>query len=30
MGATAADLFFGLKRRIEAPAHRFVEQVRGS
>lgn len=29
-GATAADLFFGLKRRIEAPAHRFVEQVRGA
>lgn len=28
-GSTAADLFFGLKRRIEAPAHRFVEQVRG-
>jgi phenylacetic acid degradation operon negative regulatory protein len=30
MGATAADLFFGLQRRIEAPAHRFVEQVRSS
>lgn len=29
MGVRAADLFFGLKRRIEAPAHRFVDAVRG-
>jgi phenylacetic acid degradation operon negative regulatory protein len=28
-GARAADLFFGLKRRIEAPAHRFVNEARG-
>lgn len=27
-GATAADLFFALQRRLEAPAHRFVEAVR--
>lgn len=30
MGAKAADLFFALDRRIAAPAHRFVESVRGS
>ena len=29
-GATAADLFFALQRRLEAPAHRFVEAVRTS
>lgn len=28
-GVEAADLFFGLKRRIEAPAHRFVDGARG-
>jgi len=27
-GVTAADLFFALQRRLEAPAHRFVEAVR--
>ncbi len=27
-GATAADLFFALQRRLEAPAHRFVEAIR--
>ena len=27
-GAAAADLFFALQRRLEAPAHRFVEAVR--
>ncbi len=27
-GAAAADLFFALQRRLEAPAHRYVETVR--
>jgi len=27
-GEQAAELFFALRRRLEAPAHRFVEQVR--
>jgi phenylacetic acid degradation operon negative regulatory protein len=30
MGARAADTFFALRRRLEAPAHRFVEHVRGT
>lgn len=29
-GATAADLFFALRRRLEAPAHRFVEDIRAT
>jgi phenylacetic acid degradation operon negative regulatory protein len=29
-GATAADLFFALQRRLEAPAHRHVEAVRNT
>lgn len=28
-GATAADLFFDLRRRLEEPAHRFAEETRG-
>ncbi len=30
MGVRAADTFFAMRRRLEAPAHRFVEHVRGA
>ncbi len=30
MGVRAADTFFAMRRRLEVPAHRFVEHVRGA